>query len=246
MQKLDEGLQRGDLNNWVSEIFTIDRFRSKMGDDSDMVVLGFKVKDKYPAIDLMEFIERGYKFILDSDMSAGEEQDGNYHVFVEIPRTPKLIQQMKELFEGISQLCNCYDWKFNYQKSKKEFEMTVENIEKEVPLTKESYERNILEIKNYDVKRFFDQGATEVSLDENNNLIFSRPFSGPLEAKFLSIGNFNALKSKFAGPLSLDESSQSQVLFLSKYLGAYDIDKIGDVFLIRNGNRGLAFKKERW
>jgi hypothetical protein len=35
-------------------------------------------------MDLVEFIEKGYKFILDADMSAGEENDGQYQVFVEM------------------------------------------------------------------------------------------------------------------------------------------------------------------
>jgi len=53
-----------------------------MGEDRDIVVLGFHVRDKNPAADLMEFIERGYTYILDADMSTGEESDGQYQVFV--------------------------------------------------------------------------------------------------------------------------------------------------------------------
>ena len=64
--KLNEGLRRGDLDKYVSETFSIDRYSSKMGEDSDIVVLGFTVKDKMPATDLMEFIETGYTFVLDA------------------------------------------------------------------------------------------------------------------------------------------------------------------------------------
>jgi hypothetical protein len=78
MRNLSEGLRSGDLENYVSELFTVDRYSSKMGEDSDIVVLGFRVREKHPAIDLMEFIEKGYDFILDADMSAGEENDGQY------------------------------------------------------------------------------------------------------------------------------------------------------------------------
>lgn len=245
-KQLNEGLENGDLSDWVDPLFSVDRFKSKMGEDQDVVVIGFKVKDKLPAIDLMEFIERGYSFILDSDISAGEEKDGHYHVFVEIPRTEKLDGQVANLFSGISNLTNCFEWKFSYQKSKKIFELTRENIQKEIPLTPNAYQKKLLEIKNTDVKRFFDQGATEVNLAEDNTLEFSKPFSGTLKAKFLAIGNYNAIKSKFVGPLSLDESSQSQVLFLTKYLGNYDIDKIDNVFLIRNGNKGIVISKDTW
>lgn len=245
-QPLNEGLEIGDLDTWVESTITVDRFKSKMGEDQDIVVLGFKVKDKLPAMDLMEFIERGYPFILDSDISAGEEKDGYYHVFVEIPRTEKLGGQIQNLFSGVSNLTNCFEWKFSYQKSKKIHELTLENIKNEIPLTPSSYQRKLHEIKSTDVQRFFDQGATEVGLQEDNTIEFSKPFSGTMRAKFLAIGNYNSLKNKFAGPLSLDESSQSQVLFLTKYLGNYEIDKVGNVFLIRNGNRGIALAKDTW
>ena len=79
---LSEGLRSGDLKELVSDLFTVDQYRSKMGEDRDIVVLGFHVRDKNPAADLMEFIERGYTYILDADMSTGEESDGQYQVFV--------------------------------------------------------------------------------------------------------------------------------------------------------------------
>ena len=63
MQQLNEGLRSGDLRNYVSEVFTVDRYSSKMGEDQDVVVLGFRVREKNPAIDMMEFIEKGYPFI---------------------------------------------------------------------------------------------------------------------------------------------------------------------------------------
>ena len=48
-----EGLQRGDLRDCVNEVFSIDRYKSKMGEDRDTVVISFRVKEKYPDIDLM-------------------------------------------------------------------------------------------------------------------------------------------------------------------------------------------------
>mgnify|MGYP003350207008 CR=1 FL=1 len=95
--KLFEGLQKGDLVNCVEHTFTVDQFTSKMGNDRDVAVLRFRVKDKFPAIDMMEFIEKGYPFVLDADISSGEEKDGNYSVFVELERTKQLPQQIKNI-----------------------------------------------------------------------------------------------------------------------------------------------------
>lgn len=243
---LNEGLRHGDLKDFVSEVFTVDHFKSKMGEDRDVVVIGFRVKEKHPAMDLMEFIEKGYKFILDGDMSAGEEQDGQYQVFVEIERTPNLPGQLRELLSGVSQLCGCYEWKFHYQKSNKIIEFNEQTITENVPLTAADYEMKILEIKNQDVKEFFNQGAVEVFLDNNNILTFNKPYAGEIQAEFVNIGHYDDVKATIPGAVSLDESSQSQVLWLNKYLGNYEIHKIDGKFLLRNDEKAVIIKKTHW
>ena len=246
-RKLMEGLRTGDLRNYVSEVFTIDRFKSKMGEDADTVVLAFHVKEKYPAIDLMEFIEKGYGFVLDADMSAGEEQDGKYQVFVEIERTSKLPGQLRELMGGISQLTDCYDWRFKYQKSSGQIPFSEQKITEHVPMTSEAYEKKLLEIKNNSINKFFSEGALDgVTLESDGTMTFQKPFFGNLKMKFVAVGRYDDIKEQVPGALSLDENGQSQVYFLQKYLGNYDIDKIGDKFLIRNGNKAMLVQKDSW
>lgn len=246
MQQLNEGLRSGDLKNYVSEVFTVDRYSSKMGEDSDIVVLGFRVREKNPAIDMMEFIEKGYPFILDADISAGEENDGQYQVFVEIERTLDLTEQLTDLLNGIGQLCDCRDWKFRYQKADQSVEFNEDSITKNIPLTKEDYYAKVLSIKESDIKQFFNQGATNVTIDETNMLTFKRPYAGDIQAKFIAIGDYDIVKNTVPGKLSLDEASQSQMFFLAKYLGNYDINKIGNKFLIRNESKAIVIEKDRW
>lgn len=243
---LSEGLRSGDLTDYVSEIFTVDQYRSKMGEDSDIVVLGFRVKEKNPATDLMEFIEKGYKFILDADMSTGEEQDGQYQVFVELQRTPALGEQLTDLLGGVGQLCGQRSWKFRYQKAPTSIEFSAESVMEHIPSTPEEYQSKVLEIKNNDLSEFFDQGSVDIALESNNTITFSKPYSGDIQAKFISIGNYADVKETVPGKLSLDESSQSQMFFLTKYLGNYDINKIGNKFLIRNGTKAIVIEKDRW
>lgn len=243
---LSEGLHSGDLKEFVSDLFTVDQFKSKMGNDSDVVVLGFRVKEKNPAIDLVEFIERGYTYVLDADMSAGEEQDGQYQVFVELERNPQLTRNLRHLLDGIGQLTGNFDWRFRYQKSPASVEFNDQSIMENIPLTPEEYETRIMEIKTTDVQEFFDQGTVEVALESDNTLTFSKTYSGDVTAKFIAIGDYENVKHTLPGALSLDESSLSQTTFLTKYLGNYDINKVGDKFLIRNGDKAVVIQKNRW
>ena len=69
---------------------------------------------------------------------------------------------------------------------------------------------------------------------------------GDIAAKFIAIGDYEDVKHTVPGPLSLDESSQSQMFFLAKYIGNYEINKIGNKFLIRNGDKAVVIEKDRW
>jgi hypothetical protein len=244
--KLFEGLRAGDLQDMISPILSIDQFKSKMGEDKNVVVVSFKTKEKMPAIDLMEFIEKGYKFVLDADMSTGEERDGRYSVFVELERTSEVPKQILEMLNGIGQLANCKDWSFRYFKDSNLYETTVENLSQFIPLDEQLYASKMQTLKQDKVTNFFDQGSVDVAISENNTLTFTRPYSGPIDAKLLAIGSYEEIKNKLQGKISLDETSQSQVVFLTKFLGNYDIEKIADKFLIRNGNSAVIIEKDRW
>ena len=243
---LSEGLRSGDLKELVSDLFTVDQYRSKMGEDKDIVVLGFSVREKNPAADLMEFIEKGYTYVLDADMSTGEEADGKYQVFVEIERTKELPGQLRHLLDGIGQLVGTRDWRFRYQKDKSSLPFNEETVMENIPLSQEEYDSKITEIKTSDVKGFFNQGTVEVTMESSNMIRFKKTFSGEITAKFIAIGNYENVKHTVPGALSLDESSQTQVLFLNKFLGNYDINKIGNKFLIKNGDQAVVLEKDRW
>lgn len=243
--KLFEGLRKGDLVNCVENTFTIDQFTSKMGNDRDVAVLRFRVKDKFPAIDMMEFIEKGYPFVLDADISSGEERDGRYSVFVELERTKQLPQQINNIIEGLTSLTDVNDWKFRFYKDVEGKEFNEENILEHVPLTPEDYEINLNEQRTSDVTEFFDQGTAEVSIDENLNVTFKKPYGDPITLSLHALGEYDKIKDTLQGAVQVDESSASQTIFLSKYLGNYEIHKIGGQFLVRNGDKAaiVTFNK---
>jgi hypothetical protein len=155
--------------------------------------------------------------------------------------------QLRELLSGIGNLTDNYDWKFRYQKSNGAVPFSEEKIMEHVPMTGTDYDNKILEIKNSNVGKFFNQGALDsVTLESDNTMTFQKTYFGNLKMKFVSMGKYDQIKETVPGALSLDENGQSQVYFLQKYLGDYDIHKIGDKFLIRNGNQAMVVQKDSW
>lgn len=156
-QDLFEGLEEGDLARLVHPKLHIDEFKSKMGEDADILVLSFKVTEKNPANDLMNFIERGYDWVLDADVSTGELEDGEYLVFVECERQPQVAEHIVELIKDIINLTDqkLSAWRLQYQKNSQEFPVEADLISKYVPLSPDTY-----------IARFGDE-ETEVDTDKD-------------------------------------------------------------------------------
>ena len=95
MTFLKEGLKAGDLDGVVSKRFSVDQFKSKMGDDRNIMVLAFTVDGQAPAKDLERFAETGYKEVLDADATPGTLEDGKHRVFVEFARVEKVDREIR-------------------------------------------------------------------------------------------------------------------------------------------------------
>ena len=141
MAKLTEGLQKDDLVGMIRSYVTIDEFRSKMGNDEDVVVLGFFLKQKEPATDLMNFVEKGYDFVLDADISTGE-LNGYYITFVEMTRERDVNKHIIKIIMDLKNLTSLEisDWDFSYKGTLKKYELSIDNLMDVVPETPEEYE----------------------------------------------------------------------------------------------------------
>lgn len=143
MRNLFEGLEQGDLKRLIHTEMHVDEFKSKLGDDCDVVVLSFKVDNKEPAQDLVAFIEKGYDWVIDADVSAGEMEDGDYIVFVELDRTPELAENIMKLMDDLMNLTDgsTDEWRVRYYKSHKETRLNLEALHDLIPDTPEAYEK---------------------------------------------------------------------------------------------------------
>jgi hypothetical protein len=141
MRKLVEGLKRNELDHLVDNTIHFDEYNSKMGRDDAVVTASFKVKFREPALDLVSFLESGYDWILDADISSGEVQDGQYIVFLEMQRSPKNYSQIMSMLDDIQNITNIKpdDWRFKWYKQSQYMPLTKENLEENLPDTPRKY-----------------------------------------------------------------------------------------------------------
>lgn len=229
------GLTARDLNDMVEKVVEIDSYSSKMGSDSGIVVVSFTVREEAPAQDLVTFIEKGYIFVLDADISSGEQSDGMYRVFVEIERDPGVAEQIMELMDGVSKLAGRDDFEFRYYKGFESFPFTIEDLTSRIPVDKDSYESTVNETNMNNFKNFFNRSyLDEVTLTDNQELSIKKAFADPVLFKVKGFGESMQVDESINEKINID--AYAELLFLTKYIGDYNITKFGNQTLTFENN----------
>ena len=243
MQQLNEGLQAGDLRMLVDNIFEIDSYASKMGEDKEIVVLAFTIKSKEPADDLVDFVENGYDFVLDADTSPGELSDGKYKVFVEIERNRHITKQILELLNGLGYLTEIEDFKFRYHKSFHSLDADTDNLDEMIPQTKEDYEVSVQEGVINNFSNFFGRSYLESVSVDHEDIVFQKKYAEPLRMRIADFGTKAEVYNNIVGPIMLEGASMSEIMYFTKYVGNYNITKVGGKFVFENGKYAVALEK---
>ena len=226
------GLIAGDLKHLVYDIFEIDSFKSKMGDDKNIVVLSLSARTKESANDLMNFLEKGYHFVLDADVTSGEQADGSYKVFVELERNKDIPDQIVEIVDGIKKLSDLDEMRFRYYKSFQSSPVDVQTVSETVPLDNDAYDIKVNESNMENYKNFFNKSYMEELYVFNENLHVKKKYADTLVFEIVDFGKTEDIQKEITENFNVN--SFAEIIFLTKYLGDYNISKYGDKILIEN------------
>jgi hypothetical protein len=130
-QPLSESLDFKEMEGLMKPTVHVDEFSSKMGDDDDIIVISFFLRNQQAAKDLMNWFEKGYDFVLDADRSPGEIKPNRYLVYVEIRRRSTAGGHVEMLLNDLNTLTefeDSKDWTMHYKG-------------KEVPFTRDTFDR---------------------------------------------------------------------------------------------------------
>lgn len=136
-------LKKLDLKDTIGDKIHIDEYKAKMGDDEDIIVISFKSTYRDQATDLVNFLEKGYDWILDADVSAGELEDGSYLVFIEALRRPSIPNKIVKMLEDMEHLTGitASAYEFQYSKEIDYTPLTVETLTSKIPLDPRKYRK---------------------------------------------------------------------------------------------------------
>jgi len=137
---LNEAMQYNDLRGLVSNVVSIDQYKSKIGDDKNIVVVALEVDHIEAAADLSQFIETGHKDAIDVDVSVGPTPEGKYTVFVEYNRNSFLFKLIDVMLQDILNVDNeVSSWQFVSYKETVPKEWTSEEFEESVHTSSYEY-----------------------------------------------------------------------------------------------------------
>ncbi len=243
---VNEGLQAGDLEGVVSKRFSVDQYKSKMGDDRNIMVLAFSVDGQAPAKDLERFAETGYKEVLDADATPGSLEDGKHRVFVEFARVEQVDQHVRKFLDDLKRLTNIETFEFTYHKDTIPFEASAKNLADIVPRNPEAYTQKTQQMKLGEIKDFFDKfNMMEFKLD-NNIITCKKQNADKLTFELHAFGTTSMIMNEIKA-FKLDESAMSECMWLTKYFGPYQITKTTeDRFIFSKAGESALVSKSGW
>lgn len=236
------GLVANDLSNTIDKVFEIDSYQSKMGDDKNIVTLSFSLTGKEAAKDLSNFLEKGYSFILDSDVTEGEQSDGMYKVFVEMERDRQVADNIFEILDGVKKLSGKDSFKFRYYKGFRSHEATQDKLAEMIPTDPEKYGLTMQENSLNNYKTFFSNSFVDNITMLENTIVVKKKFADKLMFEFVDFGDTLSTIKQINESFDLMES-YPEIIFLTKYLGDYNISKYGDKLVFENQDKALVLKR---
>lgn len=240
---LEDSLLAGDLKRLITPILEIDSYRSKMGDDKDVVVVTFTVESHDPAKDLVSFIEKGYEYVLDADMTPGELSDGKYRVFIELERSSRIAENINDILYSVKKLADIDNFRFRYYKSFETKDATLDALKEVIPNSPNDYETYIKEVQLENYENFFSNSMLESITMNDNILSFKKVYAQPLHMKYVTSGTTKHVLESIEDRIAVNYTDMAEVMFLSKYLGNYNITKLGNKFMFENKGHAIILEK---
>jgi hypothetical protein len=136
----------------IDPTITVDEYAASMGDDDEIVTLAFTVKGQQASEDMVDWFERGYDYVLDSEVSDGQVSKGKYLVFVEMNRRTTVPERIIEIIEDLETLTQLplEDWTIIVDK--KEYKPEIEQLKQVIVLSPSKYrqmhEEDLNEMRN--------------------------------------------------------------------------------------------------
>jgi hypothetical protein len=137
--------------------------------------------------------------------------------------------------DGIQKLTDNNNYRFRYYRSFKSVPLNLENLQKEIPKTTEEYNNVVTESNMNNFKNFFNKSYLEsVDLNTRDELILKKIYADPVGFKIKDFGTSSHIDESILEKINVND--YAEILFLTKYIGDYNVTKFGNTILTFENN----------
>jgi hypothetical protein len=240
-------LKHEDLKGTVLPEISIDEYEPKAGDDRNVIVVAFHVKDEPPANDLNTFIQRGSVDTLDVEVSPNTDEQGRYLVFVEMSRNETFPNKFQALLLDVENLTGKMDWEietyFSNGVTFSQDDPTLYNyliLKPEAYVTKDEFK--MTEMKESINDFFKDSLITSLTIDEGTVIVCGN--NKQIIAEVVDVGDYDDV----IGRNFLSESAfgvgqnNYEASILSSILGDCHVLPLGKFLCVNKGDRVMLLR----
>ncbi len=240
-------LKNGDLKGMILPGVSIDEFRPKAGDDTEVIVVAFYLLDQDPADDLNTFIQRGVIDLLDVDVSPNTDDEGRYLVFVEMTRDDTFPNKFQALLKDVENVSGPVEWKVKtYLSDDREFDFNDPEIYKFIItnpdkyMSKDEFMKESLEPK---VMSFL-QDAHIMYCNFEGNTITLGIGSRKIIAEVVDIGDYDTVIGRnFLAESAFRLTNRPiEATVLTGMLGVYDVMPIEKFLCVGKDDKVMLLK----
>lgn len=233
-------VRHGEMKDVVLNTISIDEYKPKLGQDHEIIVVGFFVRDELAAYDFDDFVDKSTIEVLDSEVSPNPNQDGLWIIFIELARNPGFWVKLFRLVKDIENLTTPFEWKVSLYKQDNKIPLFDQQLRSLLITDPKQY------IKQYgdDIMREHFQDSVLDNFEVRGNILIFEKNKSQLEFELVNQGRARKLWESW--PLASIEwdpnQTSNRAFVLEKWLGSnWQVNVIGEYVVANHTGRNIGY-----
>ena len=156
----------------------------------------------------------------------------------------KIGSKDSKIVDGVKKLSEIEDFRFRYYKNFRSSLVDETNLSEQIPLDAESYEIKINETQLENYKNFFQNSYVDEIVMNESRITFFKKYAQPMSFDFDRFGNTEDIQKEVTE--SFDVNKMPEVMFLSKFIGDFNIQIYGDKYLFETDNKSVVLYNKQY
>jgi hypothetical protein len=131
--------------------------------------------------------------------------------------------------------------KYRYYKNFRSVPISQDALGEDIPATSDEYNSRVNESRLENYKNFFSKSFLETVEMDDDTLIIKKLYADPIKFKFIDIGNTQETLDSIKESFNADDFAE--IIYLSKYIGDYNITKYGNKLTFEHAGKTLVAER---